>query len=190
METKLPNNWLLKTFDIEGPTLLAPPKFGDHRGFFVERFRADTFESIVPGHPLIQDNFSRSAHGVLRGLHYQWEPAQGKLVTCTRGAILDVAVDIRKDSKTYGQHVMVPLNENEPAWLWVPKGFAHGFLVTGEAGADVWYKVDGYYNPKCEGAIRWDDPDLKIEWPISAPSVSTKDQAASSFAAYDRSPSF
>lgn len=171
-----------KTFHIEGPTFIELRKFDDDRGFFTERFRMDQWKELFPLHSgFIQDNFSSSKYKVLRGLHYQFNPDQGKLVGCMHGSILDVVVDIRPNSKTLGQHLKVELNADSPAWFWVPPGFAHGFVVTSPEGASVMYKVDAPYSPKTEGAIAWNDPDLKIEWPFSDPLVSPKDAAAQSF---------
>lgn len=172
-------------FDIDGPMLIECRKFEDTRGFFTERFRLDQWRELAPAHPgFVQDNYSWSGAGVLRGLHYQFQPAQGKLVTCLEGRILDVAVDIRPGSPTLGQHVKVELSAREPAWLWVPPGFAHGFAVTSPDGAGVLYKVDQPYNPNGEGAIRWNDPDLAIGWPLAAAVISPKDETAPSFKDY------
>ena len=171
----------VEKFEIEGPLLIEPRLFKDERGFFVERFREDQLREIGIQNHFIQDNFSRSEWKVLRGLHYQYDKPQSKLVTCTRGTILDVAVDIRKSSPTFGQAVQVELSGDNPQWLWIPAGFAHGFAVLSEEGADLLYKVDAPYNPKGEGAIRWDDPDLKINWTVSNPLVSERDQGAMSF---------
>lgn len=144
---------------------LAP--HGDARGFFVERWRADAAAAIgLP--PFVQFNHSRSQHGTLRGLHYQAPPhAQGKLVGALRGRIFDVAVDLRRSSPSYGRSVGVVLDDERHQLLWVPPGFAHGFLVLSEV-ADVVYQVDAGYHPASEGGLRWDDPDLAIAWPLDA----------------------
>ena len=150
---------------------------GDERGFFVERFQKDRFKAHGLPFEFVQDNLSRSAPGVLRGLHYQTDPGQGKLVGCTHGRIWDVAVDIRKDSPTFGKSFGVELSALNGKLLWVPAGFAHGFCVLGDEPADVMYKVDAPYNPSSEGGIRWDDRDLAIDWPINNPLVSARDAA-------------
>jgi dTDP-4-dehydrorhamnose 3,5-epimerase len=179
-----------KKYNIEGPILVSPKILGDSRGFFCERYRVDSFKDLGIPNTFIQDNYSRSAYGILRGLHYQWEQPQSKLVTCTRGLILDVAVDIRKSSPTFGQYVMAELNGDKPEWLWVPAGFAHGFLVISKEGADVSYKVDNLWNAKGEGGIRWDDPAIGIPWPIANPSLSDKDRLAPSLGDYSKAPRF
>lgn len=169
--------------DIEGVLILEPKVFGDARGFFMESFNAQTFNELV-GHEVnfVQDNHSRSAQGVLRGLHFQKAPhAQGKLVRVTAGAVFDVAVDIRKDSPTFGRWVGVELSADNHRQFWIPPGLAHGFLVLSES-ADFLYKTTDYYAPQAEGALRWDDPDLAIAWPDigMAPQLSAKDAAAGS----------
>jgi dTDP-4-dehydrorhamnose 3,5-epimerase len=169
--------------DIEGVLILEPRVFGDARGFFMESFNARTFNELV-GHEVnfVQDNHSRSAKGVLRGLHFQKAPhAQGKLVRVTAGAVFDVAVDIRKDSPTFGRWVGVELSADNHRQFWISPGLAHGFLVLSES-ADFLYKTTDYYAPQAEGALRWDDPDLAIAWPDigMAPQLSAKDAAAGS----------
>ena len=167
-----------------GPTgvlLMEPNVFEDDRGFFFESFNQTVFEDLV-GRPVpfVQDNHSRSARGVLRGLHYQLPPsAQGKLVRVTRGAVFDVAVDIRRTSPTFGDWVGYELSEDNFRQLWIPEGFAHGFLALTDS-AEVQYKTTAYYEPDRERAIRWDDLAIGIEWPHDgiAPIVSTKDAAA------------
>ena len=155
--------------------------FEDDRGFFFESFNQMVFEDLV-GRPVpfVQDNHSRSAQGVLRGLHYQLPPsAQGKLVRVTRGAVFDVAVDIRRSSPTFGGWVGYELSEDNFRQLWVPEGFAHGFLALTDS-AEVQYKTTAYYEPDRERSLLWDDPAIGIEWPLdgNAPIVSTKDAAA------------
>lgn len=177
-------------FDIDGPLLLAPKMIGDSRGFFCERFRVDQFRELGITNSFIQDNFSRSAYGILRGLHYQWDKPQSKLVTCTRGVILDVAVDIRHSSPSFGKYVAAELDGDKPEWLWVPAGFAHGFLVLSKEGADVSYKVDAAWNSKGESGLRWNDPDVAIPWPIANPQLSEKDTVAQSFQDYAKQPKF
>ena len=161
--------------------IIEPKVFGDVRGFFFESFNQKAFDEAVGKHvDFVQDNHSRSAKGVLRGLHYQIQQPQGKLVRVVRGAVLDVAVDIRKSSPTFGKWVGVELNEENHKQLWVPVGFAHAFLVLSET-ADFLYKTTDYYAPAHERAIRWDDQRLGIQWPDTgvAPQLSAKDQQAS-----------
>ena len=171
--------------------ILEPRVFGDARGFFFESFNQRDFEAAtgLRGVTFVQDNHSRSARGVLRGLHYQVPPhAQGKLVRVVRGAAFDVAVDIRPDSPTYGRWVGVELSESNHRQLWIPPGLAHGFLTLSDE-ADFLYKTTDYYSPAHERCIRWDDPTLAIEWPLEgrAPVVSEKDARGQPFgAAADR----
>ncbi|RQO82516.1 dTDP-4-dehydrorhamnose 3,5-epimerase [Acidovorax sp. FJL06] len=165
---------------IPDVVLIEPKVFGDSRGFFYESFNQQAFnEATGTNHSFVQDNHSRSSQGVLRGLHYQLPPrAQGKLVRVVRGAVFDVAVDIRKDSPTFGQWVGALLTEDNHRQLWVPPGLAHGFLVLSES-ADFLYKTTDYYSPEHERCIRWDDPQLAIAWPSveAAIQLSAKDQA-------------
>ena len=161
---------------LEGLLLVELDVFRDDRGFFAERFHQQKFSDLGLPTQFVQDNHSRSKPGVLRGLHFQSDPPQGKLVGALRGAILDVAVDIRPNSPSFGQHYMVELSADNGRLLWVPAGFAHGFYVLGEEEADVLYKVDGLYNPKTDSGIRWNDPDLAIPWPNTEPLLSPKDQ--------------
>lgn len=182
-------NFTIQQFEISGPLLISPKIFGDERGFFTERFRAHEFKQIqLP--EFIQENFSRSQKNVLRGLHLQYNKPQGKLVTATRGKIFDVAVDVRKDSGTYGKHVAVTLDGDRPQWFYVPVGFAHGFYVLSDEGADVLYKTTCYYNPKGEAAILWNDPELNIAWPSQNPVLSEKDRVSPIFADYKKQPLF
>lgn len=163
--------------------LLTPKVFGDERGFFMESFRQSEFEQHCGNHTFVQDNHSKSAHGILRGLHYQLEKPQGKLVRVTRGEVFDVAVDMRKGSPTFGQWVGATLSADNKQMLWVPPGFAHGFYVTSDE-AEFQYKCTDYYNPGDEYCIRWDDPTLVIEWPLvngDEPRVSEKDNQGASF---------
>jgi len=157
--------------------LIEPKVFGDTRGFFFESFNQKAFnEAAGLDVNFVQDNHSRSSKGVLRGLHYQLQQPQGKLVRVVRGAVFDVAVDIRKDSPTFGRWVGAELTEDNHQQLWVPPGLAHGFLVLSES-ADFLYKTTDYYAPQHERCIAWDDPDIGIEWPTtSAPQLSAKDQ--------------
>lgn len=179
---------------LAGLQLIQMKLHNDDRGFFVERYKAEwTKQYGLPG--FVQDNHSRSKPGVVRGLHYQSAPAaQGKLVGVLRGAIWDVAVDIRKDSPTYGQWEGFELSAENGKLLWLPAGFAHGFCVIGDEDADVMYKVDAPYNAATEGGIRWNDPTLKIQWPLdrmkAAPIISGKDQALQTFSEYQNKPVF
>lgn len=163
--------------------LLTPRVFGDERGFFMETFRQSEFEQHCGNVTFVQDNHSMSTHGILRGLHYQLEKPQGKLVRVTRGEVFDVAVDMRASSPTYGQWVGATLSAENKQLLWVPPGFAHAFYVVSDA-AEFQYKCTDYYNPGDEYCIRWDDPTLAIDWPLvegKAPRVSEKDGQGCSF---------
>jgi dTDP-4-dehydrorhamnose 3,5-epimerase len=157
--------------------ILEPKVFGDTRGFFFESFNTRAFaEATGLDVQFVQDNHSRSAKGVLRGLHYQVLQPQGKLVRVVRGSVFDVAVDIRKASPTFGKWVGVELTEDNHRQLWVPPGLAHGFLVTSES-ADFLYKTTDYYAPEHERCLAWNDPEIAIEWPLEgAPQLSAKDQ--------------
>ncbi|WP_218510925.1 dTDP-4-dehydrorhamnose 3,5-epimerase [Variovorax sp. dw_308] len=160
--------------------IIEPKVFGDERGFFMESFNQRVFDEAVGRHvEFVQDNHSRSAKGVLRGLHYQIQQPQGKLVRVTGGAVFDVAVDIRRSSQTVGKWVGVELSQENHKQLWVPEGFAHGFVVMSES-ADFLYKTTDYYAPEYERAIRWDDPALRIRWPEIGmkPQLSAKDLKA------------
>ncbi|MFS2048306.1 dTDP-4-dehydrorhamnose 3,5-epimerase [Variovorax sp. Varisp41] len=160
--------------------VIEPKVFGDARGFFFESFNGKAFDEAVGRHvEFVQDNHSRSAQGVLRGLHYQIQQPQGKLVRCVRGAVFDVAVDIRRSSPTFGRWVGEELSEHNHKQLWVPAGFAHGFLVLTET-AEFLYKTTDYYAPVHERAIAWNDAALGIAWPDvgMAPQLSAKDMAA------------
>lgn len=156
---------VIKT-SIDGVVIIEPKVFGDERGFFLETFQSDRYKELA-GIDLhfVQDNHSRSAKGVLRGLHFQKTKPQGKLVRVVRGAVFDVAVDIRKDSPTYGQWEGVLLSEENKKQFWVPPGLAHGFLVLSDV-ADFEYKCTDYYDPSDEGSLIWNDPSVGIEWPL------------------------
>jgi dTDP-4-dehydrorhamnose 3,5-epimerase len=166
--------------------LFEPKVFGDERGFFLESFTQRVFDAAAgAGHSFVQDNHSRSAKGVLRGLHFQLPPhAQGKLVRVVSGAVFDVAVDMRRSSPTFGRWVGYELSAQNHRQLWIPPGFAHGFLVISES-ADFLYKTTEYYAPHAEASVRWDDPTLAITWPDIgiAPQLSAKDAQAPLFAA-------
>ena len=167
--------------------LIEPRVFGDERGFFFESFNQRAFNLATGLAPsFVQDNHSKSARGVLRGLHYQLHQPQGKLVRVVQGAVFDVAVDIRKSSPTFGQWVGAELSADNHRQLWVPPGFAHGFLVLSES-AEFLYKTTDYYAPQHERCIAWNDPQLAIAWPAvgSAPLVSAKDSAGARFATAD-----
>ena len=162
---------------IPDVVLIEPKVFGDARGFFFESFNQKAFNDATgTNHQFVQDNHSRSAQGVLRGLHYQIQQPQGKLVRVVRGAVIDVAVDIRKSSPTFGQWVAEELSEDNHRQLWVPPGFAHGFVVLSEM-AEFLYKTTDYYAPAFERCIAWDDPTLAIDWKLSGrqPLLSAKD---------------
>lgn len=156
--------------------IIEPKVFGDARGFFYESFNQKAFnEATDLSLNFVQDNHSRSAKGVLRGLHYQIQQPQGKLVRVVRGAVFDVAVDIRRSSPTFGKWVGIELSEDNHRQLWIPPGFAHGFVVTSDS-ADFLYKTTDYYAPHYERCIAWDDPSIGIQWPLNvAPQLSAKD---------------
>lgn len=163
--------------------IIEPSVFGDERGFFMETWNQKKFEELVTGKPtkFVQDNHSKSKKGILRGLHYQTENTQGKLVRVVSGEVFDVAVDIRQNSPTFGQWVGVYLSAENKRQLWVPEGFAHGFYVTSEE-AEFVYKCTSYYNPKAEHSIIWNDKRLAIEWPIlDGPNLSMKDENGLAF---------
>jgi len=173
---------------MQGPLLITPQVFGDDRGFFYESWNQRRLdEAVGTATTFVQDNHSRSTRGVLRGLHYQLEPEpQGKLVRCTAGAIFDVAVDLRRSSATFGQWVGAELSADNQQQLWVPVGFAHGFLTLSET-AEVLYKASGFWSKSCERSLRWDDPQLAICWPLDRldglePLLAEKDAAAPTLA--------
>ncbi len=161
---------------IPGVFVIEPRVFNDARGYFFEAFKKDEFNEHVGEIDFIQDNESKSSYGVLRGLHYQkGEWSQAKLVRVIKGRVLDVAVDIRKSSPTFGQHVMVELSEDNKRQFFIPRGFAHGFLVMSQEAVFT-YKVDNVYAPQAEAGIRFDDPDLAIEWPIDSKDMLLSDK--------------
>lgn len=163
--------------DIPDVKIIKPKVFGDERGFFLETFTLKRYQQMLDIKELnfVQDNHSRSQKGVLRGLHFQKENSQGKLVRVVRGEVFDVAVDIRKNSPTYGKWVGVNLSEENKNQLWIPPGLAHGFLVLSDI-ADFEYKCTNYYDPSSEGCLIWNDPKVNIKWPISDPILSEKDK--------------
>ncbi|MBS4709783.1 dTDP-4-dehydrorhamnose 3,5-epimerase [Aeromonas caviae] len=177
---------VIKT-EIPDVLIFEPKVFGDERGFFFESFNQKLFEEVV-GYPVtfVQDNHSKSSQGVLRGLHYQLPPhAQGKLVRCVAGEVFDVAVDIRTSSPTFGQWVGVHLSAENKRQLWIPEGFAHGFVTLSES-ADFLYKTTDYYHRESEGSICWNDSDINIEWPVEGVLLSEKDKTSQSFSAYKK----
>ncbi|TVU75450.1 dTDP-4-dehydrorhamnose 3,5-epimerase [Vibrio tasmaniensis] len=170
----------MKVIDTRIPDvkIIEPSVFGDERGFFMETWNQKQFEELVTGKPtqFVQDNHSKSKQGILRGLHYQTENTQGKLVRVVSGEVFDVAVDIREDSPTFGQWVGEYLSAENKRQLWVPEGFAHGFYVVSDE-AEFVYKCTDYYTPKAEQSILWNDATLKVEWPLTdLPILSMKDE--------------
>jgi len=163
---------------LPGVLIVEPRVFGDDRGFFLESWQHDRYRAAGIGLPFVQDNFSRSARGTLRGLHYQLRHPQGKLVSVSRGAVFDVAVDARVGSPTFGQWFGLELSEQNHRQLWIPPGFAHGFLALSEV-ADFSYKCTDYYAPDDDNSLLWNDPDLAIAWPLDGvvPNLSRKDAA-------------
>lgn len=174
---------------LPGVKLITPPRFGDARGYFTELWREPTYREHVVDRAFVQTNLSSSSRGVLRGLHFQEPTPQGKLVTCLRGEIWDVAVDIRVGSLTYGQWVGETLTAENGRQLYIPEGFAHGFCVLGES-ALVMYQCTALYDPAGDAAVRWNDPTLAITWPIREPVVSAKDAAAPFLDAAPRLPRY
>ena len=162
---------------LDGVVLLEPAVHGDERGFMVETYRRDLWAEHGVEVEFVQHNHSRSSRGTLRGIHFQTEPGQAKLVRCARGEILDVAVDLRRGSPTYGQWEAHVLDDVAHRQLFVPVGFGHGFAVLSEE-ADVAYQVSSYYDPATESGIAWDDPDVGVEWPLSDPQTSERDRTA------------
>ena len=164
--------------------------YHDNRGFFVERFNKKLFQDLGLPVDYFQDNHSLSSPSVIRGLHFQNNPSQAKLVGCLRGKILDVAVDIRHDSSTFGKYFSIELSAENGKLLFIPAGFAHGFAVLGAEPADVMYKVDNQFSKEGDGGIRFNDPDLKIDWQIANPIISDKDKNLPLFADYLKNPKF
>ncbi len=166
---------VIKT-EIPDVLIIEPKMFGDQRGFFLETFQSERYVAAGLRQPFVQDNLSRSAYGVLRGLHLQNPKSQGKLVTVLRGKVLDVAVDVRIGSPTFGRHVSVVLTDENRRQFWVPRGFAHGFVVLSET-ADFFYKCDEFYSPDNETVVLWNDPELGIDWGVATPTLSARDAA-------------
>ncbi|MDA7704912.1 dTDP-4-dehydrorhamnose 3,5-epimerase [Rickettsiales bacterium] len=174
---------------IAGLKIIKLNLFGDDRGFFVEKFKLSKFQEFGLPSDFVQENHSKSSPNVIRGLHYQFNPKQGKLVGCTSGKIFDVAVDIRKDSPTLGKYFGIILDQ--ATLLWIPPGFAHGFCAIGNENADLYYKITGgEYNPEGEGGIMWNDPDINIDWNIKNPIISDRDKGQISFEEYLKDPKF
>jgi dTDP-4-dehydrorhamnose 3,5-epimerase len=171
----------VETTPINGLLIITLDIHGDDRGFFVERYSKRKFEEHGLPTNFVQDNHSRSAPGVLRGLHFQHTPAQGKLVGAVRGSIWDVAVDIRPGSLTLGKYFAIELTDLNGKLLWIPAGFAHGFCVLGNGFADVSYKTTALFEPTGESGIAWNDPDFAIDWPIKNPIISARDSNLQSF---------
>ena len=162
--------------DIKGVYVIEPRVFNDARGYFMETWKQAEFEEYIGKVQFIQDNESKSSYGVLRGLHYQkGDASQAKLVRVIKGRVLDVAVDIRRSSPTFGKHVMVELSEDNKRQFYIPRGFAHGFLVLSDEAIFI-YKVDNSYAPQHDAGIRWNDPELGIEWPIDPKDVQTSEK--------------
>ena len=159
---------------LSGVLIIEPSVFGDERGFFKEIFQKERYDEIGINNSFVQDNYSRSEYGVLKGLHFQKKKPQGKLVSCTLGSVFDVIVDIKPDSKTFSQYIGVEISEKNHLQIWVPPGYAHGFCVLSEI-ADFHYKCTDFYFPNDESGIIWNDPDINVEWPISDPKLSSKD---------------
>ncbi|MDC3343030.1 dTDP-4-dehydrorhamnose 3,5-epimerase [Pseudomonadales bacterium] len=164
--------------NLPGALIIEPQVFGDDRGFFIETYSAARYADAGIASKFVQDNHSRSGYGVLRGLHYQLKHSQGKLVRVVSGAVFDVAVDVRWGSPSFGQSTWVELTAENKRQFWIPPGFAHGFVVT-SAQADFEYKCTDYYHQEEERSIVWNDPDLKITWPVTEVELSTKDSHAS-----------
>lgn len=168
---------------IDGVLLIKPKVWGDPRGFFVETWQKDRYEAAGITRPFVQDNHSKSSFGILRGLHFQKKHPQGKLVSVSLGRVFDVAIDIRKESRTFGKWYGVELTQENQWQLWIEPGLAHGFVVTSDV-AHFHYKCTEFYCPEDEGAIHWDDPEIAINWPILDPELSKKDREAPSFKEY------
>ena len=179
----------MKVIDTAIPDvkIIEAQVFGDERGFFMETYRASIMDELTGGKPFVQDNHSKSSQGILRGLHYQMQQTQGKLVRVVQGAVFDVAVDMRKSSPTFGQWVGEVLSAENKKQLWVPEGFAHGFYVMTES-AEFVYKCTDYYAPESDRSLKWNDPEVGIEWPLvdgKQPLLSEKDENGKSFSDAD-----
>lgn len=184
------NHMIVTKTAIPGVLIIEPKLFGDSRGFFTELYQADRYVTHGIGQKFVQDNLSRSIKGTLRGLHFQNPNPQSKLVTVLTGAVLDVAVDVRHGSPTFGQHVVIELNEENRRQCFIPAGFAHGFIVQSET-ADFLYKCDAFYSPSDEHVLLWNDPKLGVEWGNDTPLVSARDKAGRTLAQLaDQLPTF
>ena len=175
---------------IDGLKIFQLKIHGDRRGFFTEMYKSSDPEMASLFSTFSQDNHSRSRPGVVRGLHYQTAPSQGKLIRVVRGHILDVVVDLRKDSSTFGRYFSIEISDENGILLWIPRGCAHGFSVLGSEDADIIYKINEPYSPKTETGIRYDDPDLGIDWKIALPILSEKDMDLPTFREYAKQPLF
>lgn len=174
----------ISTFDIEGLILIEPRVFRDDRGYFYESFNEKKFSEVIGDVRFVQDNISQSKKNVLRGLHFQTPPhPQGKLVSVFKGKVLDVAVDLRKGSSTYGKHQIIELSETDNFLFWIPPGFAHGFLAL-EENTVFTYKCTDFYSPENEKTILWNDPSLNIDWRVTDPIISEKDKIGEEFSTF------
>jgi dTDP-4-dehydrorhamnose 3,5-epimerase len=171
----------IESIHLGSVIVLANERFKDERGFFMETYRADQFRELGLPTEFVQDNLSRSSKHVLRGLHFQWDPPVGKLMRVAQGRAFLVAVDIRKDSPTLGQSFSIEISADDGKQVWAPAGFARGFCALSD-GVEIQYKCTGTYNPQTEGGIRWNDPALGIDWPVSNPILSNKDAGARTLA--------
>jgi dTDP-4-dehydrorhamnose 3,5-epimerase len=176
----------IESTTLDGLVVLHPKVFTDERGFFFESFNAEVFRSLGLETEFVQDNHSRSTRGTLRGLHYQKDPGQAKLVRCTRGRIFDVALDLRPESVTFGRYHSVELDADSMQMILIPKRFAHGFCVLSDV-AEVQYKCSSVYDAKTEAGVAWDDPELAIPWPVSSPVLSRRDLTNPSFRSFRES---
>lgn len=177
-----------KQTKIPDVVVVEPEVFGDDRGFFMETYRASVMDELTRGKPFVQDNHSRSSQGTLRGLHYQISNTQGKLVRVVEGEVFDVAVDMRRQSPTFGQWIGAVLSAENKCQIWIPEGFAHGFYVMSET-AEFIYRCTDYYAPEFDRSLKWDDPILNIQWPLvdgNQPLISAKDEAGLSFELADK----
>ncbi len=164
----------IKKSDIPGVLILTPQVFGDERGFFLESYNRKVFKRAGIERDFVQDNHSKSSRGVLRGLHYQRNFPQGKLIRVLQGEVLDVVVDIRRGSPTFSKWISILISAENKRQVWIPEGMAHGFVVLSET-AEFFYKVTDYYHPEDEAGVRWDDPQLNIDWQVKTPQLSEKD---------------
>jgi dTDP-4-dehydrorhamnose 3,5-epimerase len=183
------NGMIVTKTEIPDLLIIEPKLIGDQRGFFLETFQLERYQSCGIKGPFIQDNLSRSERGVLRGLHLQNHNTQGKLVSVMRGLVRDVAVDVRVGSPTFGRYVAVELSEDSRRQFWVPRGFAHGFVVLSES-ADFFYKCDAPYSPADELVIRWNDPAIHIDWGVGNPTLSQRDASAPLLSQIERLPTY